>query len=80
MTENTYQQIEIPHRMNPQSVDFPRETVQNKENQQFTRRTVNYRRAGFLPFQNTSRKKERKDSNYRQNTHVTLNWLEQLKK
>ena len=38
MTENTYQQIEILHRMNPQSVDFPRETVQNKENQraQFT--------------------------------------------
>ena len=38
MTENTYQQIEILHMMNPQSVDFPRETVQNKENQsaQFT--------------------------------------------
>ena len=38
VTENTYQQIEILHRMNPQSVDFPRETVQNNENQraQFT--------------------------------------------
>ena len=38
MTENTHQQIEIRHSMNPQSVDFPRETVQNKENQraQFT--------------------------------------------
>ena len=38
MTENTYQQIEILHRMSPQCVDFPRETVQNKDNQraQFT--------------------------------------------
>ena len=82
MTENTYQQIEILHRMNPQSVDFPRETVQNKENQraQFThvapRITEEQASCRSKPLQG----KERKDANCTQNTHVTLNWLKQLKK
>ena len=82
MNENTYQQIEILHRMNPQAVNFPRETVQNNENQhaQFThvasRITEEQASCRPKPLQG----KERIDANCRQNTHVTLNWLEQLKK
>ena len=44
--------------------DFPRDTVQNKEKSTcsvHTCRTVNYRRAGFLPSQTTSRKKNEKE-------------------
>ena len=80
MTENTYQQIEIPHKMNPQAVNFPRETVQNKENQhaQFTH--VASRITEEQASCRSKKKKERTHANCKQNTHVTLNWLEQLKK
>ena len=79
MTENTYLQVEILHKMNPQSLDFPRETVHNKENQraQFTHvaSRVTEEQASCRP-----KPLQGKRTNCKQNTHVTLNWLEQLKK
>ena len=67
--------------MNPKSVNFPRETVQNKENQsaQFTRVapriTEEQASCRSKPLQGKKNEKTRIAGK----THVTLNWLEQLK-